>query len=131
MSTHEGYLKSVIENDLLPESTRREAKAELERGGGWKIVTCDQCGNRFPTMVMLTDEVWKTIYLFVREVLCIKCMELRLNRSITPSDLKPCGTMIDLLIGYYIFSKDIVAADDMVRDYIDGWLASPKDKGIE
>ncbi len=62
-------------------------------------------------MVMLKDELWKSICDHDSDALCDKCMEKRMGRSIGIDDFKPTGLSYQKMITYNLY-----------------WLANKKDK---
>lgn len=64
----------------------------------WRIPYCDGCSRDNPEWIMIKEEVWLSIA-NKKEILCIDCIEKKLNRRLTFSDLKPCEITNSILIG--------------------------------
>lgn len=83
---------------------RFENEYEEKRIGGWGLI-CDGCRCSPVQMIILRDELWRSICRFRREILCLECMESRLGRLITGDDLKECQSSRELETGYLLFSR--------------------------
>ena len=54
---------------------------------------CEQCGTKVSaftgTMVMIHNSLWSSICKYPKEVICDRCIEIRLGSKLTIQDLKP------------------------------------------
>jgi len=71
----------------------------------WKSVHCDECEKQNFVMVILTDDLWKSICKTRREHLCLACMEGRLGRPITFDDLRDNQVRDDMLMAILIANQ--------------------------
>lgn len=63
---------------------------------------CKEC-QRWPClMLMLKDSIWEQICENTKDYLCFSCMERKLDRPITLSDLKECNLSREFLLGAII-----------------------------
>lgn len=85
---------------------------ERERRGGWRIPVCDGCGLRNPTLLMLKEDLWRTICKHPKEILCKKCIEQRLDRVVTLSDLANCPATDQIMLGAEIVLQSLARSID-------------------
>jgi hypothetical protein len=98
--------KEVLEEQLeLLRTQIRQKTHEIRRTGGFRVIVCDGCGDRDLVLVQLRDELWRQLCKFPKELLCLECMEKRLGRLIVRTDLKECGGLRELEMGYKILSR--------------------------
>lgn len=81
-----------------------------DRSSMWKIPVCEGCDRPNPIMVMLWDELWRSIAPRPNKrlssgVLCFQCIEKRLERPLALADLKPCAITDEMLLGALIHQE--------------------------
>lgn len=80
----------------------------LEYGSRKKIKNtfCDDC-NSFSVYMILHDDIWKSICNDELDLfLCPKCMEVRLGRKLSLTDLKICNVNYPYFFSSQFYEKD-------------------------
>ena len=119
--------------EKIPNRSMRDGKHRIDRTGRPRVVRppvrCCKCQREWPTMVILKDDLWKSIEPEPdergRRNLCFVCIEQKLGRALSFDDLKPCGNTNTMLLGALMFSTrtsskpwaDQVVQSDEFRDY--------------